>query len=70
MNNTCVSCGEIIPEGIQVCPKCQAKRNTYNYPPSPCDSCNADHKNTCKCQLWKDWFSDRWNEVRRMFGKE
>ena len=23
--NRCVSCGEIIPEGIQVCPVCMAK---------------------------------------------
>lgn len=22
MDNTCVCCGEIIPEGTQVCPKC------------------------------------------------
>ena len=22
MDNTCVCCGEIIPEGAQVCPKC------------------------------------------------
>lgn len=23
MDNTCVCCGEIIPEGRQVCPKCE-----------------------------------------------
>ena len=25
--NTCVSCGEIIPEGRQVCPICENKAN-------------------------------------------
>lgn len=27
MDNTCVMCGEIIPEGRQVCPICEAKTN-------------------------------------------
>ena len=25
MDNRCVCCGEMIPEGIQVCPKCEDK---------------------------------------------
>ena len=30
MENTCVCCGAVIPEGRQVCPKCEATRPT-NY---------------------------------------
>ena len=31
MEDRCVCCGQIIPEGIQVCPNCQAKNtNTYD----------------------------------------
>lgn len=26
MDNRCVSCGEFIPEGVQVCPSCQDTR--------------------------------------------
>lgn len=25
MNNTCVCCGAVIPEGRQVCPNCEAR---------------------------------------------
>lgn len=28
--NTCICCGEIIPEGRQVCPKCENKKNINN----------------------------------------
>ena len=27
--NRCVSCGEIIPEGVQVCPKCKGTVRIY-----------------------------------------
>lgn len=27
MDNTCLVCGEIIPEGLQVCPKCEKNEN-------------------------------------------
>ena len=30
--NQCVICGEVIPEGRQVCPTCEAKRNIPIYP--------------------------------------
>ena len=30
-DNTCVSCGTIIPEGRQVCPKCDEERRGYDY---------------------------------------
>ena len=30
MNNTCVCCGDLIPEGRQVCPKCECKRSIYD----------------------------------------
>lgn len=29
MDNTCVCCGEIIPEGTQVCPKCCSEGDTF-----------------------------------------
>ena len=29
MDNTCVCCGRIIPEGLQVCPQCNAQANSY-----------------------------------------
>ena len=28
MNNLCVSCGAIIPEGRQICPKCEKEEFT------------------------------------------
>ena len=37
-NNTCVCCGAIIPEGRQVCPKCES--GTYN----PDDFFSAERK--------------------------
>ena len=30
-DNTCVSCGTIIPEGRQVCPKCDEERRGFDY---------------------------------------
>lgn len=27
MDNRCLICGEIIPEGLQVCPKCEKNEN-------------------------------------------
>ena len=30
MNNKCVTCGEIIPEGRQICPKCES--DSVNHP--------------------------------------
>jgi hypothetical protein len=31
MNNTCVMCGKIIPEGLQVCPMCAAVARNESY---------------------------------------
>lgn len=36
MNNTCVCCGEIIPEGRQVCPACIKQREL-----KPCPFCGC-----------------------------
>lgn len=32
-NNTCVCCGETIPEGRQICPKCEVSAHGYQYYP-------------------------------------
>ena len=39
----CFVCGEIIPEGIQVCPTCenQSKRTDFNEPARPCTASHA-----------------------------
>ena len=30
MNNTCISCGTIVPEGRQICPACEDALKNYN----------------------------------------
>jgi RNA polymerase subunit RPABC4/transcription elongation factor Spt4 len=39
MDNTCVSCGAIIPEGSQVCINCMAKN---------CVQCSWDNPENCR----------------------
>lgn len=36
MDNTCISCGAIVPEGRQVCPICE-----YGELPVPCPNCGT-----------------------------
>lgn len=31
----CVCCGEIVPEGRQICPQCEQKRYIYTIPAIP-----------------------------------
>nr|DAV96129.1 MAG TPA: PROTEIN/RNA Complex, archaeal, ribosomal, 50S, protein.0A [Caudoviricetes sp.] len=31
----CICCGEIIPEGRQICPQCERKRYIYTIPDVP-----------------------------------
>ena len=46
MDERCVCCGEIIPEGRQVCPDCEAEINdSYEADPHPCDTCS--HSDFC-----------------------
>ena len=30
MENRCIVCGEIIPEGRQICPNCEKERDAYD----------------------------------------
>lgn len=41
MDNTCVCCGEIIPEGIQVCPLCASGAQKRSYMEFDCPECGA-----------------------------
>ena len=67
MEDRCVACGEVIPEGRQVCPMCEkGKQNMANE--SPCVTCtrvkdpeNCENKS---CQVWREWFIRRWEEIR------
>ena len=50
MVERCVCCGDIIPEGLQVCPKCEAKElisdmKTYYY-------CDWEKRNKCDNSPW------------------
>ena len=46
MDNRCVCCGEIIPEGRQVCPNCNASVGTHTV--DSCESKNAkDIRKNC-----------------------
>ncbi len=51
MNNTCICCGEIIPEGRLACPNCE--KNVFC---KKCKSCRWHKENTCLINigLWKD----------------
>lgn len=42
MEDRCICCGEIIPEGRQVCPVCEAKEEAK----SPCSDSRGIERNT------------------------
>lgn len=55
--NTCVSCGDIIPEGRQVCPACLLKTGEC-----PCKNCVPPKRSPgChgKCPEYIEWHNDR-----------
>ena len=33
----------------------------------PCNECERENKNVCRCPSWKYWFSVEWNEVCEPF---
>lgn len=59
MENRCVCCGEIIPEGRQVCEKCMRTAETANVAkgmilldvPKSCDQCPIRHPGLARCQI-------------------
>lgn len=57
MNNTCVACGAVVPEGRQVCPECE--RKTRQSRCSPCKDCTDRHE-ACHdtCDPYRDWKAD------------
>lgn len=58
MVDRCVSCGGIVPEGRQVCPKCE------HFRVNPCFGCNDRHAEChCYCKKYADWWL--WNEKRK-----
>lgn len=34
----------------------------------PCDNCNRKDRIACRCNEWKEWFSDSWRQVQKSFG--
>lgn len=50
----------------------QENRNGFSTVEHPCRLCefceNCPYPDEEACDLWKNWFSDRWREIRRMFG--
>ena len=73
MENRCVCCGEIIPEGRWTCPKCverseeRRRKMTYKY---PCDACefNEGCSKWRSCKGWKTWFNTNWRMIRELIG--
>ncbi len=47
MSDKCVICGEIIPEGRQVCPNCESESKNMN------KFCNAEANICLKCKAEK-----------------
>ena len=46
MENLCICCGEVIPEGLQVCPKCEKEggcKNAVVGNPAGDPDCRVDH---------------------------
>lgn len=68
MEDRCLYCGEIIPEGRQICSRCDdelsnsldEQKVTSVYPDYPCKRCRTTHKANCMCGKWIAWFSDKW----------
>lgn len=62
--NYCVSCGETIPEGRQVCPTCENK----SVDKAPCTGCSERHEDCrehCdKYKAFREWL-DGVNALRR-----
>ena len=56
MDEKCIVCGEVIPEGRQICPTCERKTNIGRC--SPCKECDKHGEDlTCHatCQDYIDW---------------
>lgn len=62
MDNKCVCCGAVIPEGRMVCPICEAP-----VPPKLCKYCRHHYGNACLINigLWKDDdYCSQWKEKK------
>lgn len=79
MEERCVVCGAIIPEGRQVCPLCEMDVNTIEYdlrrmsaafPDYPCLRCKSKTKHICRCGKWETWFRNIWRKFRRNLKKQ
>lgn len=49
MTETCIMCGEEIPEGRQVCPRCESKYNQYCI---NCSDCVKEDYNIHICSIY------------------
>ena len=67
--DTCICCGELVPEGRQVCWQCEHPK------PCPCDGCQRDADCTGRsknadvgCATFDRWFRFTWRWMRRLFA--
>jgi hypothetical protein len=63
MENTCVCCGEIVPEGTQVCPMCVASEKC-SYMEFDCPECGAP------LEVWADYLVAKSDARFDCFGYE
>ena len=35
---------------------------------APCANCSRKNRIACRCNEWKEWFSDSWRQVQKSFG--
>ena len=64
MDNTCVCCGEIIPEGTQVCPMCVSSVPKRLYMEFACPECGAP------LEVWADYLIKEHPATFDSFGYE
>lgn len=77
MEDRCLYCGEIIPEGRQICPGCEdalyreidEKKLTSVFPDYPCKRCKTTHKANCMCGYWISWFSNHWKALQSILKR-
>lgn len=79
MTERCVCCGEEIPEGRQICLKCEEtvfdKTNVVynpeheammcrNFKDRPCMKCRKIACNFRECKPWRTWFANHWHRIK------
>lgn len=81
MEDRCLYCGEIIPEGRQICPGCEdalckvldeqkhEQKIIATFPDYPCRRCKTTHKANCMCGYWENWFRSKWRDIQAFFKR-